>query len=139
MEIIANAQQTVALGANVIFTDTPVKPSKCIKHRDGSGLVTLRGNTNQCYARYIVAFGGNIAVPTDETPEPISLAIAIEGEGILSTNMMAGTSVVERFFNVSAQTYIEVPKGCCMTISVKNTSDIPILVQNANLIVTRVA
>ena len=39
----------------------------------------------------------------------------------------------------SAQAYIDVPCGCCATIAVQNTSDQPIEVQNANLIVVRVA
>ena len=62
MEITANAIQTVAAGANVIFTDTVVCGNCAIMHREGSGLVTLRGLTNQCRARFRVSFGGNIAI-----------------------------------------------------------------------------
>ena len=46
MEITANALQTVAAGSNVVFTNTAVKGNQCILHREGSGLVTLRGITN---------------------------------------------------------------------------------------------
>ena len=46
---------------------------------------------------------------------------------------------VENLFNVSSQAYIDVPCGCCVTIAVENTSDQAIEVQNANLIVVRVA
>jgi hypothetical protein len=35
--------------------------------------------------------------------------------------------------------YVDVPRGCCLTISVKNISDVPVDVQNANLIVDRTA
>ena len=76
MEVTANLLQTVAVNQNVLFTD-PVVPGNCsIVHRDGSGLVTMRGITNQCRARFRVSFGGNIAIPTSGTIAPISLAIA---------------------------------------------------------------
>jgi hypothetical protein len=67
MEIIANAVQTVAAGQNVQFTDTVTCGTCSINHRDGSGLVTIKGNTNQCRARYKITFGGNIAIPTGGT------------------------------------------------------------------------
>ena len=41
--------------------------------------------------------------------------------------------------NVSASTFIDVPSGCCVSAAIKNTSTIPVNVQNANLIVERVA
>ena len=50
MEITANALQTVQANQNVIFTETAVCGSGSIIHREGSGLVTLRGMTNQCRA-----------------------------------------------------------------------------------------
>ena len=77
MEIIANAVQTVPANQNVYFTDTVVNGNYAIAHRDDSGLVSLRGVTNQCRARFKVSFGANIAVPTGETVGPISLAIAL--------------------------------------------------------------
>ena len=64
MELTANAIQTVPANSNVIFTDTVVCGNCSIMHREGSGLVTLRGLTNQCRARFRVSFGGNIALPT---------------------------------------------------------------------------
>lgn len=67
------AVQTVEAGQNVLFNETPVAPSRCIVHRDGSGIVTLRGLTNcQCRARFRVSFGANIAIPTGGTVGAIS-------------------------------------------------------------------
>ena len=139
MEIIANAVQTVAANQNVYFTDEVTSGNCAIMHRDDSGLVTLRGVTNQCRARYRVTFGGNIAIPTDGTVGPISIAIAIEGEGIASTTMIVTPAAVADFNNVSSSVFIDVPRGCCTTISVKNMTTQSINVSNANLIVERVA
>lgn len=139
MELTANAIQVVAENLNVLFTDTVVKGNCSIVHREGSGLVTLRGITDQCRARYRVSFGGNIAIPADGTVEPISLAIAINGEAVASTNMISTPAAVDEYNNVFSAVFLDIPRGCCYQISVTNTSTQAIEVQNANLIIERVA
>jgi hypothetical protein len=139
MEITANAVQTVAANQNLLFTDTIACGNGCIIHRDGSGLVTLRGLTNQCRARFKVSFGGNIGIPTTGTAGSISLAIAVNGETIDSTTMIETLAAVDTYDNVFSAVYVDVPAYCCVQVSVKNTSADSINVQNANLIVERVA
>ena len=138
-EYIAVATQEVAQNGNVAFTNTAVKGSNCIQHREGSGIITLRGLTNQCRARFFVDFSANIAVPTGGTAEAISLAIAISGEPVLSSQMISTPAAVDQFNNVTAGIYVDVPKGCCVNIAVENTSTQAIDVANANIIVTREA
>lgn len=41
MEITGIALQTVSAGEDVAFTETPVKGTKCIVHRQGSGIINL--------------------------------------------------------------------------------------------------
>jgi hypothetical protein len=139
MEITAVALQEVAENQNVLFTDTVICGGPSIVHRAGSGLVTLRGLTNQCRAQYKVSFGGNIAIPTGGTVEEISIALTIDGEPLGSTLMIETPAAVEEFSNVFSAVYIAVPRGCCVTVGVRNTSAQAINVQNANLIVERVA
>lgn len=139
MEIIANALQLVGENQNVLFTDDVTCGNCSIMHRPGSGLVTLRGVTDQCRARFKVTFGGNIAIPTGGTVGPISLAISLEGEPMASTTMIATPAAVENFWNVFSAIFVDVPRGCCVSVGVRNISDQEINVQNANLIVERVA
>lgn len=139
MELTANSLQTVGANENVLFTDTAVCGSCSIIHRDGSGLVTLRGLTNQCRARFKAFFSGNVAIPTGGTVEAISLALAVNGEAIATTTMIQTPAAVEEFSNVASAVYIDVPASCCLTVSVRNTSDQDIDIQNANLIIERVA
>lgn len=139
MEITAIALQTVEAGQDVAFTETAVSGTNCIVHRQGSGIIKLRGITNQCRARYLVGYSGNIQIPTGGTVDAISLAIAVDGEPLQSTKMIVTPAAVENLFNVSAQAYIDVPKGCCSAVSVENTSAQTIQVQNSNLIATREA
>lgn len=139
MEITANALQTVQANQNVVFTETAVCGNNSILHREGSGLVTLRGLTDQCRARFKVYFSGNVAIPTGGTVAPITIAIAINGEGVGPTIMISTPAAAEEFNNVASFIYIEVPRCCCYTLSVRNIGTAPIDIQNANLIVDRVA
>ena len=139
MEITAVTLQEVAENQNVLFTDTVICGGPSIVHRGGSGLVTLRGLTNQCRAQYKITFGGNIAIPTGATVEEISLALTIDGEPLGSATMIETPAAVEEFSNVFGAVYVAVPRGCCLTVGVRNTSAQAINVQNANLIVERIA
>jgi hypothetical protein len=53
--------------------------------------------------------------------------------------MISTPAAVEEFNNISRTIFLNVPAGCCTQISVKNTTATDIEVQNANLIVERVA
>lgn len=140
MEIVANAIQTVAVNQDVLFTGVSVRGNASVMHREGSGLVTVRGLANgQCRARFRAVFGANIAVPTGETVGPVELAIAINGEGVPTSRMISTPAAVDEYNNVSADIYVDVPIGCCTQLSVQNVGTIPVNVQNANFIVERVA
>lgn len=138
-EFTAIALQEVAENQNILFTETPICPTRGIFHRGGSGIVRVNGNSTQCKARYLVSFSGNIQIPTGGTVGEISLAISIDGEPLASTLMITTPTATGTLFNVSSQAYIDVPCGCCATVGVKNTSTQAIEVQNSNLIVVRVA
>lgn len=153
-EFTKNDVQTV-LANQVVTLDTTIGCNKgYVYHREGSGIVTLRGCTTNCFARYQVTFNGNIAVPSTGTVGPISVAIAIDGEPVLTSRAIVTPAAVatdpptqENFFNVTSTAIINVPRGCCFNVSVENTSagatatdPAPaILVQNANMTVTRIA
>ena len=138
-EYIAVTEPTVQANQNVLFSDVAVCGNCSIMHRPGSGLVALRGITSQCRARYKVFFSGNIAIPTGGTVEAISISLSVDGEPVGSSTMIVTPAAVEEYFNVASAVFLDVPKNCCVQISVKNSSTQDILVQNANLIVERVA
>ena len=134
IELIQTEVVTVPVGQSVPF-NSDVAPSKCRAeyHRDGSPVVRLLKG-----GRYLVTFSGNIAVPTGETVGEISLSIAADG-GVLTGSIMRATpAAVEEYFNVSTQHYIDVVCDCCVSVSVQNTSDISVLVDNANITAVRV-
>ena len=129
----------VAAGQNVPLTETAVSGNCSIVHREGAGIVTLRGLTNQCRARYKVSFGANIAIPTGGTVEAISLALAVNGEPLVSATAIFTPAAVGDYGNIFVSANVDVPRGCCLTVAAKNTSGQAINVANANMIVERVA
>lgn len=129
----------VAAGQNVPLTKTAVNSKTCIVHCEGAGIVTLRGLTNQCKARFRVAFGGNIAIPTGGTVEAITAALAINGEPLTSATATVTPAAVENYFNIFVSAIVEVPRGCCLTVAMENTSTQAINFANSNLTVDRVS
>lgn len=134
--------QTVSVDENLIFNNGCRACRKgFISHRDDSGIFFLKGPG--CRAIYRVTFNGNIAVaPAADggVLEPISVALTINGETLGNATATVTPTAAGDFFNVSAATFIDVPCGCCVSISVKNVSaTAAITVQNANIIIDRVA
>lgn len=134
-----------------VILNTSIRCTKgYVLHRNESGIVTLRGIVNNpCagFARYQVTFNANIAVPEDGTVGPIAVALAIEGESVLTSRAIVTPAAVDNYFNVTSTAFITVPAGCCAHVSVENvstgataTAAAPAInVQNANLVVTRTA
>lgn len=145
-EYSANAVQTVNPGESIVFTLAPVPCERgLVRWRAGTGAFNLSGwvpSRNNCCKRsnnatYLVDFGANIAVPTGETVGEISVAFALDGVTIADTTMQVTPAAVENYFNVSRATNVPIWRNCCQTLTVRNTSDIPINVQNANIIFSR--
>ena len=133
--------QSVDVDDNVLFMDGDRACRKgYISHRTGSGIFFMKGATNGCKAVYRVTFVGNVAISTGSTVEPISVALTINGEALGNSTATVTPTVAEAFFNVSITTFIDIPCGCCVTVSVENVSDTSSIdVQNANIIFDRVA
>ena len=143
-EFTYNPIQVVEPNQNVILNNNINCPKGYVLHREESGLVTLRGIVNNpysCFARYQCTFNGNISVPTGEPVGPIAIALAIDGEPILTSRAIVTPAAVDNYFNVTSTAFITVPKGCCFTVAIENVSTpaVPINVQNANFVITRTA
>lgn len=150
-EFIYNEVQLVQPGAAAVL-DTAIGCNRgYVLHRAGSGILTLRGITNNpCarFARYRVAFDGNIAVPTGATPGEIQLALAIDGEVVPTSIAAATPTAADAYWNVNGFAIVDVPAGCCYTISVENASvssdpattpALALNLRNLNVEVTRLA
>jgi hypothetical protein len=147
-EYLANAVQSVALNAPIIFSASIPCTRGCVYHEDETGVFILRGNTNQCFATYQITFNGNIAIPEGGTVTPIAIAITVNGEPRVTSRAIFTPAAVEDYGNVTSTAIIKVPRGCCFSVSVENVAasedttvtPAPIIsVQNANLTIARIA
>ena len=139
-------RQTLDPGESVIFTVAPVPCTRgFVRWRQGTGNFNLSGwvprkscccNRDQS-ALYLANFKANIAIPTGGTVGEISLAIALDGSTLQNTIMRVTPAAVEEFFNVSCATNIPIWRNCCQTVTVVNTSDTQVIVDNPNIIFTR--
>lgn len=133
-------EQEVAPGGVVLFNETISRGSNYIYHRPDSGSVLLSGRSCQCRALYDAEFHANIAIPTGGTAGAITLALALDGEPLQITEMEVTPAAVGEFFNVSAKTRVTVPNVInSVSLSVENTSAQAITVDNANLIIGKIA
>ena len=150
-EYIYNDIQLVQPGAPALLETAIMCNKGYVIHRPGSGILTLRGIVNNpCanFARYRVAFDGNIAIPEGGTTGEIQLALAIGGEVVPTSIATATPTVDNAYWNVNGFAIIDVPKGCCYTVSVENASvstdpattpALPLNLRNLNVEVTRLA
>lgn len=148
-EYLANAEQLVALNSPILFDASIPCNRGYIFHSDGTGVFILRGCTNNCFARYQVTFNANIAIPTGGAVTPIAVAISENGETRPTSTAIYSPTAVEIEGNVTSTAIITVPRGCCFNVAVRyvdatieDAAVVPtptIEVQNANLVITRIA
>lgn len=148
--IQAQSPQNVPYGQNLLLIDSIPCNRGYVIHRNGSGILTLRGivNGTGCFARYEVTFNGNIAVPTGGTPAAIAVALTIDGESLQSSRAIVTPAEAEQYFNVTSTAIITVPRGCCYTVALENVNagvggeivdEQTISVVDGNLTVSRIA
>lgn len=114
--------ESVALNTAIPFVDSIRCNRGYIFHQNGTGIFVLRGivnNPTSCFARYNVEFTGNISIPTGGAITPIATAIVVSGEPRQGSRAIFTPTAVDEYGNVTSRATIDVPKGCCFTVSVE--------------------
>ena len=138
--------QTVAVDENILF----LNGDRCCKrgyilHNNTSGVFRLKGICKNCATRavYKVNFHANVAVaPAADggVLGPVTLALTQNGETMLNTVSTVTPAAIGDLWVINFETLIELPCGCCDTISVRNISaTTAIEVENANILFERIA
>lgn len=147
-----DAIETVSLNSPIPFIDSIPCNKGLVLHQSGSGIFVLRGVVNNptcCFARYEVEFTGNIAVPEEGEITPIATAIVVSGEERIGSRSIFTPTDTDEYGNVTSRAVVDVPKGCCFTVSVEyvnGTVDDPTVVPtplinviDGSLSITRIA
>ena len=116
--------ETVALNTPIPFLDSIRCPNGCVIHSSGSGIFILRGKTNNCFARYELEFTGNISIPTGGAVTPIATAIVLSGEQQQGSRSIYTPAAVDENGNVTSRATIDIPRGCCLNVSVEYVSGV---------------
>ena len=121
-EATAVARQELQPGQSATFTATVVPCNLgIVNHSDESPTFVLAGSKcRRKKANYFVDFAANIA-----------------GAALPASTMIVTPAAVENFFNVSRAMTVPVFSNCCQTLTVTNTSTIPIAMANANIVIDR--
>ena len=122
-----DAVESVPLNTPISFLDSIRCNKGYVIHDAGSGIFILRGIVNNScatFARYEVEFTGNIAIPTGGAVTPIATAITVSGEQRQGSRAIFTPAAVDTYGNVKSRTVIDVPKGCCFTVSVEYVSGV---------------
>lgn len=147
-EYFANAEQIVALNEAIDFEASIPCNRGYVFHEDGTGVFTLCGRTNNCFARYKVTYNGNISVPTGGTVAPVAVVVTVNGEPRMASRAIYTPAAVDEYGNVTSTAIVTVPRGCCFSVSVRYVSGItdgttvpPAAISqiNGNLTIDRVA
>lgn len=113
---------SVALNTPIPFINSIPCNKGYIYHQNGTGIIILRGivnNPTSCFARYELAFTGNIAIPEGGAVTPIATAIVISGEERNGSRSITTPAAVDEYGNVTSRATVDVPRGCCFTASVE--------------------
>ena len=114
--------ETVALNSPIQFLDSIPCNKGYVFHQNGTGIFTLRGIVNNpcgCFARYVVEFTGNIAIPEGGEVTPIATAIVVSGEERTGSRSIFTPAAVDEYGNVTSRATVDVPRGCCFNVSVE--------------------
>lgn len=119
--------ETVALNSAIPFIDSIRCNRGYVFHQNGTGILILRGivnNPNCCFARYNIEFTGNVSIPEGGAVTPIATAIVVSGEERTGSRSIYTPAAVDEYGNVTSRATVDVPRGCCFTVSVEYVSGI---------------
>lgn len=135
---VTTTSQTVAINSNVLFPTDRVRTRSCrcacrgwLTHDLGSGLFTLtKGGI------YQVMYNANV---TGTVVGTAILDLKVNGEAIGGSRSIYTIATANALGNMSATSLIQVPCNGSLTLSLANDSTIPLIIQDANIIVKKIA
>lgn len=114
---ITSADQNVALNGTIPFNIVSIPCNRGCVVPITTGVLTLRGNTSNRFARYEVKVQGNIAIPEGGAVTPIAVAITLNGVALPDSVAIVTPAAVEDVWHINTSTTVTVPCGCCVSVS----------------------
>lgn len=137
---ITSTDQNVSLNGTIPFDIVSIPCNKGDVIPVTTGVLTLRGNTSNRFARYLVTLQGNIAIPEGGAVTPIAVGITIGGVLVPDSVAIITPAAAEQYNNVNVSIPVTVPCGCCLSVSgayVDGTEDDASVTPTPSLLVRR--
>jgi hypothetical protein len=139
---VTTADNLVALNGTIPFNSVSIPCNKGNVVPLVPGVLNLKGNTSNRFARYEVTLQGNIEIPEGGAVTPIALGITLNGVVIPESVAIVTPAAAEEYWHVNTSAFITVPCGCCVTLSaayVDGTEDDPATTPTPSIQVRREA
>lgn len=114
---ITSTDQNVALNNTIPFNIVSIPCNKGCVVPITTGVLTLKGNTSNRFARYEVDLQANVAIPEGGDVTPLAVAITLNGVAIPDSVAIVTPAAAEDVWHVHTSATITVPCGCCVSIS----------------------
>ena len=125
---VTTADTLITLNGTIPFNSVSIPCNKNNVIPLVPGILNLKGNTPNRFARYDVTIQGNVQIPTGGAVTPIALGITLNGAVIPESVAIITPAAVEEYYHINTTASITVPSGCCVTVSgayVDGTEDDP--------------
>ena len=114
---ITSTDQNVALNGAIPFDVVSIPCNKGYVVPLATGVLTLKGDTTNRFARYELTVQANVAIPTGGAVTPIAVAITLNGVAIPDSVAIVTPAAVEDVWHINTTTTVTVPCGCCVSVS----------------------
>ena len=114
---ITTADALVALNGTIPFSRVSIPCNTGNVIPIVQGILNLKGNTRNRFARYEVTIQGNIQIPEGGAITPVAVGIALNGAVIPESVAIVTPAAAENYWHVNTTAIVTVPCGCCLTVS----------------------
>lgn len=141
-EYITSSDVNVALNGTIPFDIVSIPCNKGCVIPLTTGVLTLKGNTSNKFARYDVRVQANVAIPEEGEVTPIAIGITINGIVVPESVAIYTPQEVEEYGHINTVIPVTVPCGCCISVSavyVDGTEDDAAVTPTPSIMVRRKA
>lgn len=116
-QYITTTDSLVALNNTIPFNSVSIPCNTGNVLPIASGVLTLKGNTPNPFARYDVEVQANVEVPEGGAVTAVAIGIAINGSVIPESIAIYTPQAVQEYGHINTSKTVTVPKGCCSQVS----------------------
>lgn len=139
-QFLTSTDDFVALNGTIPFDIVSIPCNKGNVIPLTTGVLTLKGNTSNSFARYEVNVQANVAVPEGGELTPVAIGITINGVVVPESVAIYTPQAVDEYGHINTSITVTVPCGCCVSVSaayVDGTEDDAAVVPTPSILVRR--